>query len=116
MIFYLLSVEHSVDSIGQYVETVTERPVFGNVQSVTASEFFAGGQNGFKPEYRITMFGPDYEGEENLKLNGVIYSIYRTYRAKTDEIELYVEKRAGDKPAEEKPAEEKDDENDGGQS
>ena len=111
MMFYLLSVDHSVDSIGQYVEEVTERPVFGNVQSVTASEFFAGGQNGFKPEYRITMFGPDYEGEENLKLDGVVYSIYRTYRAKTDVIELYVEKRAGDKPAPEE-----DDEDNGEQS
>ena len=94
--FYLLSEEHSVDSIGQYVSRIVERPVYGRVQSVTASEFFAGGQNGFKPEYRITMFGPDYEGEENLKLDGVMYSIYRTYRAKTDVIELYVEKRAGD--------------------
>lgn len=94
--FYLLSVERAQDSFGQWTEETIERPVYGNVTSVTASEFFAGGQNGFKPEYRITMFGPDYEGEENLKLDGVIYSIYRTYRARTDEIELYVERRAGD--------------------
>ena len=53
--FYLLSAERSQDAIGQWVEERIERPVFGQVNSVTASEFFSGGQNGFKPDLRFTM-------------------------------------------------------------
>lgn len=96
VVFYLLTPTHSQDSIGQWVETVEKRQVFGQVSSVTASEFFAGGQNGFKPDLRVTMFGPDYQDEENLELEGKIYSIYRTYRGKNDTLELYLEKRRGD--------------------
>lgn len=94
--FYLLTPTHSQDNIGQWVETVEKRQVFGQVSSVTASEFFAGGQNGLKPDLRVTMFGPDYQDEENLELEGKIYSIYRTYRGKNDTLELYIEKRSGD--------------------
>ena len=42
------------------------------------------------------MFAPDYKGEQNLEIDGEVYSIYRTYFAKNDMIELYVEKRRGD--------------------
>ena len=105
--FYLLADTWTQDGIKQWVKTTTRRQVFGRVQSVTGNEFFAGGQNGFKPEFRITMFAPDYEGEDNLELNGKQYSIYRTYYATTDTLELYVERRAGDGPD---PEPEEDDE------
>lgn len=101
--FYLLHTDHTQDAIGQWVETVIERPVYGQVSSVSAAEFFSGGQNGFKPELRLVMFAPDYEGEEVLRYNGKLYAIYRTYLARTDMIELYVERRTGqhDTPVEE---------------
>lgn len=94
--FFLLTETMTQDSIGQWIRTTQKRSVFGQVSSVTAREFFAGGQNGFQPELRITMFGPDYYGEENLELDGQIYSIYRTYKGRNDTIELYLEKRRGD--------------------
>lgn len=108
--FYLLKETQTQDAIGQWIKTTEKRQVFGQVTSVTASEFFAGGQNGFQPELRITMFAYDYEGEENLELDGQIFSIYRHYRGRNDTLELYVEKRRGDHADPEE-----DDENDSGQ-
>ena len=108
--FYLLSASYSQDSIGQWVKTIEKRQVFGQVSSVTANEFFAGGQNGYKPDIRITMFAYDYQGEDDLELDGKIYTVYRTYFARTDTVELYCERRVGDIP------EAEDEEDDGGQS
>jgi len=96
IVFQLLTVTRTPDSIGQYVDTVTKRTVYGQISSVSMDEFFAGGQNGFKPEYRITMFGPDYEGELRCEIDNVEYSIYRVYHGRTDTVELYLERRAGD--------------------
>ena len=93
--FKLLTSTKWQDEIKQWHETTRKREVFGQLGSVTANEFFAGGQNGFKPEFRIVMFAPDYLGEELLEIDGQVYSIYRTYFAKNDMIELYVEKRSG---------------------
>lgn len=107
--FYLISKTRTQDDIGQYVQTVEKRQVFGQVSSVTANEFFAGGQNGYKPELRITMFAYDYQGEDDLELDGKIYSIYRTYFSRSDIVELYCERRRGDHP------EDEEDEDDGGQ-
>lgn len=72
-----------------------ERTVYCQVDSVTRAEFFSGGENGLKPEYRFTMFFGDYNGERTVMYNGIAYSVYRTFHSRTDELELYVEKRAG---------------------
>lgn len=97
VVFTLISVERVQDTIGQWTETDVRHTVYGQITSVSMDEYFAGGQNGFKPEYRITMFGPDYEGETRCEVDGVEYSIYRVYRGRTDTVELYLERRAGDK-------------------
>lgn len=97
VVFTLISVERAQDTIGQWTETDVRHTVYGQITSVSMDEYFAGGQNGFKPEYRITMFWPDYEGETRCEVDGVEYSIYRVYRGRTDTVELYLERRAGDK-------------------
>lgn len=69
--------------------------VFCQVESVTRAEFFEGGRNGLNPEFRMSMFSGDYNGERLLMYNGNTYSIYRTFIAKNDIIELYVERKGG---------------------
>lgn len=73
----------------------TKRDVFCQAQSVSRNEFFMGGQNGLKPEYMFTVFFADYDGEETVEYNGVQYAVYRTYHARTDELEIYVQRKVG---------------------
>lgn len=94
--FHLLTPNQTQDELLQWVDDPERRQVFGQISSVTATEFFSAGQNGITPEYRLTMFGPDYQGERDLEIDGEPFSVYRTYRGKNDTIELYVERRRGD--------------------
>lgn len=91
----LLSTTKAQDAYGVWVESPTSRMVFCQVDSVTRAEFFDGGRNGLNPEYRMTMFFGDYNGEKLLSYNGQTYSVYRTYQGKNDTIELYVERKGG---------------------
>lgn len=91
----LIAKDYTADSIGQMVPTETRRDVFCNVTSVSASEFFAAAQAGLKPELRATLFAPEYQGEEIVELDGVRYSVYRTYLGKKETVELYLERKAG---------------------
>lgn len=91
----LISETYAPDAIGQMVATEKERDVFCNVQSVSQSEWFQGGQNGLNPEYKVTMFAPDYEGEKLVEFNGVRYGIYRTYVRQDELLELYLERKTG---------------------
>lgn len=93
--FELVTVERDKDTLGQYVEDEILRTVYGQIGSVSMDEFFSGGQNGFKPEYRVTMFGPDYQGEKYCVIDDVYYTIYRVYYTRTDTVELYLERRVG---------------------
>lgn len=83
------------DKYGIPQTTQVERQVFCEVSSVTQREWYEGGRMGLNPEYRMTMFAYDYEGEKLLKYNGIIYTIYRTYITDNDQIELYVQRREG---------------------
>ena len=91
----LLSTTKAQNAYGVWVESPTSRMVFCQVDSVTRAEFFDGGRNGLNPEYRMTMFFGDYNGEKLLSYNGQTYSVYRTYQGKNDTIELYVERKGG---------------------
>lgn len=91
----LLATQKSQNDYGVWEETQTSRDVFCQVESVTRAEFFEGGRNGLNPEFRMSMFSGDYNGERLLMYNGNTYSIYRTFIAKNDIIELYVERKGG---------------------
>ena len=92
---YLVAETYTEDAYGVLRPTQTKRLVYANVTSVSADEWFEGGRNGLNPELRVRMFAPDYEGEEVVEINGNLYAVYRTYQARTDIMELYVEKRKG---------------------
>lgn len=94
-IIYLLSETQNRDDYGITHKTYTRRMVFCNVRSVTRNEFFDGGRNGLNPEYQITMFFGDYQGEPAVEYNGQTYAVYRTYQATTDTLELYVQREGG---------------------
>ena len=100
----LIKDSYAPDSYGVMQTTRTKRRVYANVRSVGASEWFEGGRNGLNPEYRFTMFAPDYQGEKAVEYHGVVYSIYRTYQARTDIIELYTQLKKGETYTEPAPA------------
>lgn len=94
-VLFLVSKSYKTDNLNQQIAVEKKRSVFCNISSVSASEWFEAGRNGVKAEYRATMFAPDYEGEQVAELNGVRYGIYRTYLGRNEEIELYLERKAG---------------------
>lgn len=92
----LVSIEYEQDDLGEWTEVQTKREIFGWVESITMNEFYQAGMQGFKPEYKITVWLKEYEGEELLEYNGKLLTIYRTYRRDDGRLELYVTERKGE--------------------
>ena len=88
----LVTKTYSVDSIGQRVETRSTKEIFALVESASQSEFFNGGQNGLRPEYKFTVLLNEYGGQETLMYKSVEYDIYRTYRRNDGRIELHTQR------------------------
>lgn len=91
----LVGVIHKEDDIGNFVPIETKRDVYCNIASVSGSEWMEAGRIGIVPQYKITVFEYDYQGEEIAELNGKRYGIYRTYIGKNENLELYLERKAG---------------------
>lgn len=83
------------DTYGVPVVTRTRRQVFCIVQSVNQTEFFEAGRNGLNPAFIFKVFFGDYDGEEIVEYKGKSYSVYRTYITRTDQLELYCERKGG---------------------
>ena len=94
-IINLIGETRTQDASGVFHNTPDLRQVFCKVRSVSAREFFEGGRNGLNPELKFTMFAADYQGERVLEYNGDKYAVYRTYKAGSDYIELYAERKGG---------------------
>lgn len=91
----LISMTWQPDAYGVAQPTETTKKVYANVRSVTRAEFFDGGRNGLNPELSFVIFFGDYDGEKIVEYQGNRYTVYRTYQARTDTIELYTERREG---------------------
>ena len=91
----LIAQTNTQDTNGIWQTSETKRTVFCQCNSVTRSEFFEGGRNGLNPEYEFTIFFGDYDGEKVVEYKGQRYAVYRTYHARTDVLELYVQREGG---------------------
>lgn len=91
----LIAVTHTVDNIGQRVANEVSRTVYCDLRNVSRQEWKDAGERGFKPQFQITLFAYDYNGEEIAEINGKRYGVYRTYHGRDDSLELYLEEKAG---------------------
>lgn len=91
----LISEVETTDAIGQPTTTESTTELIAEVQNVSQSEFMQGKQGGISPAFvfRVSIFG--YSGQKILEYNGERYSIYRTYQADENHIELYAEQEVG---------------------
>lgn len=91
----LIAQAKTQDANGVWRTTETPRDIFVQVKSVTRSEFFEAGRNGLNPEFVFGCFFADYNNESICEYKGKRYAIYRTYRTRTDDLELYAERKGG---------------------
>lgn len=91
----LISNTFEDDSIGQQKPIELRRDVFCRVSAISRREWFDAGHNGLKPELMFCVFFGDYSGEKTVEYNGERYTVYRTYRADQETVELYCERRTG---------------------
>lgn len=91
----LISQTETYDDMG--VSTITENgtTIKGNYQSISAQEFFRGGELGIKPEFIVKVWEREYSGQTLLSIDGVRYIIYRTYLVSDGRVELYCQKDVG---------------------
>lgn len=76
-VIYLLSVTVEEDEIGNQIETVTERMVYANELAVSSQEFYNAAATGLRPAKRFEVYSFEYQGEDRLKHDGVVYRIIR---------------------------------------
>lgn len=91
----LIARRYEPDALGQSLPVETVRTVFCRVESISRAEWYDAGRSGRKPQYKLTLLRYDYADEPVAALNGVRYSVYRTYLGKGETMELYLEEKAG---------------------
>lgn len=92
----LVSVVHESDSLKQLVERETgTQTVFCSVKNITRSEWAATAHRDLKPALCVTVWADEYAGEMVAIFEGKRYGVYRTYQPNSEEIELYLERKAG---------------------
>lgn len=95
-ILTLIATTTEKDALGVQRTRETAREIFCRVDSITRSEFFTAGQQGYDPKHKFTVFHGDYMGERTVVYEGEAYGVYRTYWPPgSDDMELYAERKGG---------------------
>jgi SPP1 family predicted phage head-tail adaptor len=76
---FLISFEISFDDAGDKVKAPVEKKVLSNYLSIGQKEFYEAQTSGMKPELKIEVREFEYNNEDTLKYNGVVYNIIRTF-------------------------------------
>ena len=93
---YLIKRSFAFDDIGNQVAIETKTTIPIEVRSISREEFFRAGEQKLNPELMVTTAAINYDGEELIEIDSVVYAIYRKYRdANSDDIELYLRKEVG---------------------
>lgn len=77
-VIYLITTEIVEDEIGNQIPQETERLVYANQMAVTQSEFYNAAAAGLRPSKMFEIYSFEYQGEERLKHDGMVYRIIRT--------------------------------------
>ena len=96
-VLILISADMIQNAFGEFTESgERRREIFGSVSSVNRAEWYEAGRTGMNPEIVFTTPSVNYCFESEAEFYGIRYGIYRTYLIRdTDEIELYLERKAG---------------------
>lgn len=89
----LIKKAYTPDEIGQLIPTETTRTVSGYIESSSLAEFSSGGENGLRRDKRVLVWTFEYEGEDEIEVGGIRYTIYRVYYNANGKAELYLERR-----------------------
>lgn len=84
-----------MDVILTLIEDSEEKKVYATMRSISGAESSNARLNDIKPSCMFLMWAAEYDGQHELKCNGLVMTVYRTYMLPNGRIELYTEKRAG---------------------
>jgi len=79
------------DRRGQIIYTETAATTLCEVVPLSRDEFFNGAQVGINAEIEFKINPAEYGGQKVVEYQGRRYSVYRSYEASPDELELYTE-------------------------
>lgn len=90
----LLSKEIIQDEIGVEKEITKETPVpIIKNEEIYAKEYYVANQSGYQPTLRLKISALNYEGQQELKYMGIIYTIIRASEPYADEVTLICERK-----------------------
>ena len=95
---FLISYVSKQDESGFEADEPKEirRKVWCKVESASGREFARMGQNNIRPQRRVTLWAYEYDEQDTVELDGKKYGVYRTFQPNPEEVELYLERKAGD--------------------
>lgn len=93
----LVSIVNTTNEIGENVALETLSDVYGQITSISSTEWFTAQRDGINCRYRVLVHSFEYDNQQYVIIKGTRYKVYRTYDNDDDMVELYLEERVGAK-------------------
>lgn len=91
----LIGEELTRNERSEQVAVQTETTVIGTLSGVTVTEFYQAANSGYRPEIVVTIYDQEYAKQRRLRVDGVTYTVIRTYLT-GDFVELHCQRKGAD--------------------
>ncbi|WGX77368.1 phage head closure protein (plasmid) [Paraclostridium bifermentans] len=91
-IILLESKGYETDDRGHEKEVFEEIPIFADEKSIRSNEFYEAQRKGIKLDRMFVIKPYEYNYQTKIKYDNDIYTIERTYKKNTEELELICSK------------------------
>jgi SPP1 family predicted phage head-tail adaptor len=87
----LLAITETINEVGDRIESITKKEVFAQLRSVGMKETYEAMNAGLKPEKVFVLADYyDYNDQEFIEYENERYTVLRTYRKNSNELEIVV--------------------------
>lgn len=93
----LIRKTYTVDSIGNPIPTEEKLSRYAITSNINQSEYYNAELQGLRPYACYTVRLMEYDGEDEIEVDGKRLTIYRTYNRTDGRVELYTVERKGTK-------------------
>lgn len=93
----LIGNETTEDEFGNQISNGKRTEVQASEFQVSRYEFYQAAKAGIRASRGFVIHTFEYDNEQMVEVDGVSYSVIRTFKLNADELEIYVEDKVGDK-------------------
>lgn len=95
VVLFTVTDKFTKDKIGNKIPIFKEETILATEKEISRNEFYRAGQNEIEISKQVIVHPFEYSNQKTVKIEGILYSVVRSYKVNNEELELTLKEKIG---------------------